>query len=152
MEVALVDFESLDESPEDEVDHRAVDETTALTLEMPPEQFHADHGPAANNNNHHHQQLQVPQQSSHVSFPTNSPVPSCMWESVSPSHASPSHTTVQTLAVPVDVPVKLKTPCRRGRNSCESIITNWKLLLSSEGTKVYLRVALSLPSLSSQSL
>ncbi|XP_029912430.1 potassium voltage-gated channel subfamily A member 10 [Myripristis murdjan] len=118
MEVALVDFESLDDidiSLEDELDNYA-DETTALTVDMPPE--HSSPG-----SNHH---LHAPQLTSTPSH--HSPVPSSMWES---SSSTPNPHT-QTLGVQSPA---MPTPSRRGRSSCSSMISNWKLLLSSEGTK-----------------
>ncbi|XP_019952016.2 potassium voltage-gated channel subfamily A member 10 [Paralichthys olivaceus] len=119
MEVALVDFESLDElegSLEDEVDTYA-DETTALTVDLPPE----DHNPGGN------YLLRGSQLSSTPSH--HSTVPSCFWESTSSSPIP----LAQTLVVPQSP--TMATPSRRGRTSCASMISNWKLLLSSEGTK-----------------
>ncbi|KAM6928687.1 potassium voltage-gated channel subfamily A member 10 [Lycodopsis pacificus] len=114
MDVALVDFESLDDldgSFEDEVDSYA-DETTALTVDMPPE-----HSSPGSNYLMRASQLSSP------------PVPSCIWESTS-SIPIP-HT--QTLGVPQSP--NMPTPSRQGRNSCTSMISNLKLLLDSEGTK-----------------
>ncbi|XP_056446853.1 potassium voltage-gated channel subfamily A member 10 isoform X2 [Gadus chalcogrammus] len=98
MEVALVDLEGLDDvdsSLEDELESYA-DETTALTVDMPPER----------------------------SSPT-------------------SDHPFLTLAVPQSP--KMNTGSRRGRTSCASMISNWKLLLSSESTKesetIYSRLA-----------
>ncbi|KAM9342454.1 potassium voltage-gated channel subfamily A member 10 [Pholidichthys leucotaenia] len=119
MEVALVDFESLDDlhgNLGSEVDTYA-DETTALTVDMPPE----DSSPVSN---YHLRAPQVTPKPSHYS-----PVPSCIRES---SSSSPAPQT-QTLAVPYSP--TMPTPNRRGRSSCASMISNFKLLLSSEGTK-----------------
>ncbi|XP_028266292.1 potassium voltage-gated channel subfamily A member 10 [Parambassis ranga] len=119
MEVALVDFESLDEldgSLEDEVDTYA-DETTALTVDIPPEH----NSPSSN------YLLRAPQISTTPSH--YSPVPSCIWESTS---SSPIPQT-QTLGVPQSP--TLPSPSRQGRSSCASILSNWKLLLNTEGTK-----------------
>ncbi|XP_034445281.1 potassium voltage-gated channel subfamily A member 10 [Hippoglossus hippoglossus] len=119
MEVALVDFESLDEldgSLEDEVDTYA-DETTALTVDLPPE----DHSSRGN------YLLRASQLSSTPSH--HSTVPSCIWESTSSSPIQQAH----TLVVPQSPTIP--SPSRQGRSSCDSIISNWKLLLSSEGTK-----------------
>ena len=119
MEVALVDFESLgdlDSSLEDELDTYA-DETTALTMDLPP-----DHNSQDSN-----YRLRAPQRSS--TPPHRSSVPSCIWESTS---SSPIPQT-QTLVVPQS-PI-MPSPCMQGRSSCTSMISNWKLLLSSEGTK-----------------
>ncbi|XP_047446849.1 potassium voltage-gated channel subfamily A member 10 [Mugil cephalus] len=119
MEVALVDFESLDGldgSLEDEADTYA-DETTALTVDMPPEHNSPD-------SNYHLRAPQLSSTSSHYS-----PVPSCMWESTL-SLAMPQ---TQTLGVPQSP--TMPTPRRQGRSSCASILSNWKLLLSSEATK-----------------
>ena len=119
MEVALVDFESLDElngSLEDEVDTDA-DETTCLTVDIPPE--HSSLG-----SNYH---LRAAQRSS--TPPLHSYVSSCMWESTS---SSPTPHT-QTLAIPQSP--TMPSPGRQGRSSCASMISNWKLLLNSEGTK-----------------
>ncbi|CAJ1085112.1 potassium voltage-gated channel subfamily A member 10 [Xyrichtys novacula] len=119
MEVALVDFETLgdpDGSAEDEVDTYA-DETTALTVDIPQE----PNSPGS------HYLLRVPQLSSPPSH--HSPVSSHMWESTS---SSPIPQT-QTLTVPQSP--TMPTPNRQGRSSCASMISNWKLLLNSEGTK-----------------
>ncbi|AWP09750.1 putative potassium voltage-gated channel subfamily A member 10-like [Scophthalmus maximus] len=117
MEVALVDFESLDEldgSLEDEVDTYP-DETTALTVDLPPEL----HSPSSI------YLLRAPQLPSTPSH--HSTVPSCLWESTSSSPIP------QTLVVPQSP--TMPSPSRQGRSSCASMISNWKLLLSSEGTK-----------------
>ncbi|XP_008284346.1 potassium voltage-gated channel subfamily A member 10 [Stegastes partitus] len=119
MEVALVDFESLDDinaSLEDEVDTYA-DETTALTVDIPPE--HSSPGSSY--------LLRAPQLSSTPS--QYSPVPTRIWESTSSSPIP--HT--QTLGVPQSP--TMPSPGRQGRSSCASMISNWKLLLNSEGTK-----------------
>ncbi|XP_058498010.1 potassium voltage-gated channel subfamily A member 10 [Solea solea] len=92
MEVALVDFESLENLNsivEDDVDTYA-DETTALTVDMPPD----------------HQN------------PGSNYLPKAPQLSSTPSH----HGAMPSMS-------------RQGRPSCASIISNWKLLLSSEGTK-----------------
>ena len=119
MEVALVDFESLDEldsSLEDELDTYA-DETTALTVDLPPE----DHSSLGN---------YLLRASHRSSIPSNhSNMPSCIWESTSSSPIQQA----QTLVVPQSPTIP--SPSRQGRASCASIISNWKLLLSSEGTK-----------------
>ncbi|XP_068997471.1 potassium voltage-gated channel subfamily A member 10 [Embiotoca jacksoni] len=119
MEVALVDFESLDDldgSLEDEVD-AYTDETTALTVDIPPE----------HNNPGSNYLLPAPHLSATPSH--CSPVPSCIWESTSSSPIPQTH----TLEVPQSP--KMPTPSRQGRNSCASMISNWKLLLNTEGTK-----------------
>ncbi|XP_027883314.1 potassium voltage-gated channel subfamily A member 10 [Xiphophorus couchianus] len=119
MEVALVDFESLEDingTLEDEIDTYA-DETTALTVDVPPEQNSSD----INNRQRPHQLSSNP---SHYS-----PMPSYIWESTSSSPIPPT----QRLEVPQS-PV-MPSPSRKGRSSCASIISNWKLLLNSEGMK-----------------
>ncbi|XP_069543477.1 potassium voltage-gated channel subfamily A member 10 [Brachyistius frenatus] len=119
MEVALVDFESLDDldgSLEDEVD-AYTDETTALTVDIPPEH----NSPGSN------YLLPAPHLSATPSH--CSPVPSCIRESTSSSPIPQTH----TLEVPQSP--KMPTPSRQGRNSCASMISNWKLLLNTEGTK-----------------
>ncbi|XP_007568956.1 potassium voltage-gated channel subfamily A member 10 [Poecilia formosa] len=119
MEVALVDFESLEDisgALEDEIDTYA-DETTALTVEVPPEQNSSD----INNRLRPHQLSSTP---SHYN-----PMSSYIWESTSSSPIPPT----QTLEVPHS-PV-MPSPSRKGRSSCASIISNWKLLLNSEGMK-----------------
>lgn len=119
MDVALVDFGSLDNlngSLEDEVETYA-DETTALTVDMPPE--HSSPG-----SNYLLRATQLSSTPSHHSHG-----PSCMWDSTS---SSPTPHT-QTLGVPQSP--NMHTPKRQGRSSCASMISNWKLLLNSEGTK-----------------
>ncbi|KAG8002643.1 Potassium voltage-gated channel subfamily A member 10 [Nibea albiflora] len=108
MEVALVNFESLVDlngSLDNEVDTFA-DETTALTVDMPPEHS----------------------QGSNFLLRTGQ-LSSCIWESTSSS--PPPHS--QKLAVPQSP--TMPTPSRQGRSSCASMISNWKMLLNSEGTK-----------------
>ncbi|KAM4609959.1 potassium voltage-gated channel subfamily A member 10 [Polymixia lowei] len=116
MELALVDLDDIDSSLEDDLDNDA-DETTALTMEVPPEH-------SSPSSNHHLYASQLPSTPSHFS-----PVPSCLWES---SSSTPRPQT-QTLEVPQSP--SMPTTLRRGRSSCTSMISNWKLLLSSEGTK-----------------
>ena len=119
MEVALVDFESLEDldgSLEDEVDTYA-DETTALTVDMAPEHNDPDISYL----------LQAHQLSSTPS--PYSPVPSYIWESTSSSPIPPT----QTLGVPQSPTIP--TLGKKGRSSCASMISNWKLLLNSEGVK-----------------
>ncbi|KAK6304048.1 hypothetical protein J4Q44_G00265020 [Coregonus suidteri] len=111
MEVALVDFESLDDidsSLEDELDNPDnPDETTTLMVDMPSEQCsHHLLSPQSNLTStpqHHHP--------SSLSSPCPSPSPNTLGGPQSP--IMPPHS-------------------RRGRPSCASMITNWKLLLSSE--------------------
>lgn len=119
MDVALVDIESLNDlngSLGDEAD--TYDETTALTADMPPQHNSPD-------SDYH---LQISQ----MSFTPihHCHVPSCMWESTS---SSPTPQAQQTLGLPPSP--SLQTPSRKGRSSCASMISNWKLLLSSECTK-----------------
>lgn len=118
MDVALVDFESLEDldvSLEDEVDTFA-DETTALTADVPPE-----HNSPVN------YLLRAPQLSSIPSHP--SPLPSYIWESTSSSPIPQS----QTLRVPQSP--MIPTPSRKGPSSCASMISNLKMLLNSERGK-----------------
>ncbi|XP_038142216.1 potassium voltage-gated channel subfamily A member 10 [Cyprinodon tularosa] len=120
MEVALVDFESLEDidgSLEDEVDTYA-DETTALTVDVPPEH---NNSPDINN------VLQARQLSATPSH--CSPIPSYIWESTSSSPIPPA----QILGLPQSP--TMPSPSRKGRSSCASMISNWKLLLSSECVK-----------------
>ncbi|KAM9751291.1 potassium voltage-gated channel subfamily A member 10 [Menidia menidia] len=115
MEVALVDFESLEDldgSLEDETD-----ETTALTVDMPPEQSTQDINYL----------LQAPRLSSTPC--AYSPVPSYIWESTSSSPIPQS----QRLGVPQSP--AMPSSDRKGRSSCASMISNWNLLLNSEGVK-----------------
>ncbi|MEQ2179566.1 hypothetical protein GOODEAATRI_026475 [Goodea atripinnis] len=119
MEVALVDFESLEDIDgclEDEVDAYA-DETTALTVGVPPEQ----NSPDINDLLRANQLCSTP---SHYS-----PIPSYIWESTS---SSPIPQT-QTLRVPQSP--AMPSPSKKGRSSCASMISNWKLLLNSEGVQ-----------------
>ncbi|MEQ2308439.1 Potassium voltage-gated channel subfamily A member 10 [Ameca splendens] len=119
MEVALVDFESLEDIDgclEDEVDAYA-DETTALTVGVPPEQ----NSPDINDLLRANQLCSTP---SHYS-----PIPSYVWESTS---SSPIPQT-QTLRVPHSP--AMPSPSKKGRSSCASMISNWKLLLNSEGVQ-----------------
>ncbi|KAM9785610.1 potassium voltage-gated channel subfamily A member 10 [Neosynchiropus ocellatus] len=103
MEMALVDFDVA--SLEEEM---YADETTALTVDIPPEY----HGPGGFL---HAAQLSAPNPS--------------VWDSA----ASPANT--KTSALEVHQSPKTPKPGRQGRSSCTSMISNWKLLLSSEGTK-----------------
>ncbi|XP_077369691.1 potassium voltage-gated channel subfamily A member 10 [Festucalex cinctus] len=115
MDMALVDFGSLDELddiPEDEDAY--ADETTALTVDIP-----AEHDTPGGN-----YRLRAPQFATRTPS-HNSSVPSCMWESTS----STPLPFVHTLEVPHSPMLT------EGRSSRSSMITNWKLLLSSEGTK-----------------
>ncbi|XP_030589108.1 potassium voltage-gated channel subfamily A member 10 [Archocentrus centrarchus] len=119
MEVALVDFESLDDldgNLGDELDTYA-DETTALTVDMPPEH----NSPSSN---YHLRATELTPTPSHCS-----PVPPCIWESTS---SSPIPQT-QTLRVPQSP--TMPSPSRKERSSCANMISNFKLLLSSEGSK-----------------
>ncbi|KAJ3585847.1 hypothetical protein NHX12_012255 [Muraenolepis orangiensis] len=119
MEVALVDFEGLDDmdnSLEEELESYA-DETTALTLDIPSE--------CSSPTSSH--LFQAPQFTSTPSH--HSTLPSCIWE----SSTSMAALQAQTLGVPQSP--KMPTVTRRGHTSCASIITNWKLLLGSESTK-----------------
>ncbi|XP_021168399.2 potassium voltage-gated channel subfamily A member 10 [Fundulus heteroclitus] len=119
MEMALVDFESLEDidgSLEEEVDTYA-DETTALTGDVPPE----PNSPDINNLLRAHQLSSTP---SHYTVK-----PSCFWESTSSLPIPPA----QTLGVPL--PQAMPSPSREGHSSCASMISNWKLLLNSEGVK-----------------
>ncbi|XP_034028407.1 potassium voltage-gated channel subfamily A member 10 [Thalassophryne amazonica] len=113
MEVALVDFESLgmNDSLEDEMDSFA-DETTALTVDMPPE-----HSSLASSCN-----LRAPQLTSAPSH--HSPVHNCALDS------SPS---AQILGAPQSP--TMTTTRMHGRPSCASMISNWKMLLSSDSNK-----------------
>lgn len=117
MEVALVDFESLDDlagNLGDEVDTYA-DETTALTVDMPPEH-------SSPTSNYHLRATDLTPTPSHCS-----PIPPYIWESTS------SSPVLQRLTVPKSP--TMPTPTRKGRSSCASMISNFKLLLSSEGSK-----------------
>lgn len=117
MEVALVDFESLDDlagNLGDEVDTYA-DETTALTVDMPPEH-------SSPTSSYHLRATDLTPTPSHCS-----PIPPYIWESTSSSPIP------QTLTVPQSP--TMPTPTRKGRSSCASMISNFKLLLSSEGSK-----------------
>ncbi|XP_068190828.1 potassium voltage-gated channel subfamily A member 10 [Antennarius striatus] len=108
MDVALVDFESLDDlngSQENEAD-----ETTALRVDMPSEH--------SNTGNSHLLQGNEPS-STHSHH-----VPSGMWEPT--PHP-------QRLGVPQSP--HMPTPSRQGRKSCTSMISNWKMLLNCESTK-----------------
>ncbi|CAL8251212.1 unnamed protein product [Arctogadus glacialis] len=129
MEVALVDLEGLDDvdsSLEDELESYA-DETTALTVDMPPER-------SSPTSDHPFLAPQLASTPSHFST-----LPPSIWG----SSASMAGLQAQTLAVPQSP--KTNTGSRRGRTSCASMISNWKLLLSSESTKesetIYSRLA-----------
>ncbi|XP_054643031.1 potassium voltage-gated channel subfamily A member 10 [Dunckerocampus dactyliophorus] len=118
MDMALVDFGSLDDlnvGLEDEED-TYTDETTALTVDIPSE-----HNITGGN-----YLLRTQQFSATPCHP--SPVPSCMWDSTSSTPAP----FIQTLEVPHS---PMLTPNIEDRSSHSSMISNWKLLLSSEGTK-----------------
>ncbi|XP_076022249.1 potassium voltage-gated channel subfamily A member 10 [Genypterus blacodes] len=116
MEVALVNFENLDVDGclEDEGDSYA-DETTALTVDIPPEQS----APPSNF------QFLASQLSSPPSL--NSAIPGCIWDS---STSSPAP---QVPIRPQSPPIQ--TQSRKPRPSCTSLISNWKLLLSSDSTR-----------------
>ncbi|KAF7199145.1 potassium voltage-gated channel subfamily A member 10 [Nothobranchius furzeri] len=119
MEVALVDFESLEEmdgSLEDEVDTYA-NETTALTADMPSEHSNPDINYL----------LRTPQQSSTPCL--HNPVTSYIWESTSSSPVPPP----QKLGAPQSPTIP--SPNRKGHPSCASMMSNWKLLLNTEGAK-----------------
>lgn len=110
MDVALVNFESLDELSECLENESYPNMTTALTVDMSQE--HSSPGSSY--------LLQAsPFHYSHAS----------MWGSTSSSPAPHS----QTLGVPSQT-TNVQTPSRRGCNDCTGIISNWKLLLNSEGT------------------
>lgn len=110
MDVALVNFESLNELSSCLENESYPNETTALTVDMPQE-----HGSLGSS-----YLLQAsPFHYSHAS----------VWGSTSSSPAPHS----QTLGVPSQS-ATVQTPSRQGRGDCTSIIANWKLLLSSEGT------------------
>nr|XP_057939717.1 potassium voltage-gated channel subfamily A member 10-like [Doryrhamphus excisus]XP_057939855.1 potassium voltage-gated channel subfamily A member 10-like [Doryrhamphus excisus]XP_057939856.1 potassium voltage-gated channel subfamily A member 10-like [Doryrhamphus excisus] len=118
MDMALVDFGSLDDlnvGLEDEEDTFA-DETTALAVDIPSE-----HNIPSGN-----YLLRTQEFSTIPSHP--SPVPSCMWDSTSSTPVP----FIQTLEVPHS---PMLTPNIEDRSSHSSMISNWKLLLSSEGTK-----------------
>lgn len=109
MDVALVNFESLDEFSECLENESYPNMTTALTVDMSQE--HSSPGSSY--------LLQAsPFHYSHAS----------MWGSTSSSPAPHS----QMLGVPSQT-TKVQMPSRRGRSDCTSIISNWKLLLNSEG-------------------
>ncbi|XP_020785741.1 potassium voltage-gated channel subfamily A member 10 [Boleophthalmus pectinirostris] len=114
MEVALVDFESLEDT-ENEVDHFA-DETTALTADLsqdcsvPPSNY-------------------LRRASQFAASASPSHLPSCCWESNSPCPPPQAH------RVSIPHSPTLPTPSRQGRTSCASMLSSWKLLLSSEGSK-----------------
>lgn len=109
MDVALVNFESLDELSQCLENENYPNETTALTVDMSQE--HSSPGSSY--------LLQAsPFHYSHAS----------MWGSTSSSPAPHS----QTLGVPSQF-ANMQTPSRQGCD-CSSIISNWKLLLSCEGT------------------
>lgn len=115
MEMALVDFESLNDLSgglEDEPD--SYDETTVLTVDIPPEHDCPD-------SDYH---LRSSQPSPTLMDRCHTPL--SMWESTSSSQ-------IQTLGLPQSP--SLQSPRRKGRRSCTSVISNWKLLLSSECTK-----------------
>lgn len=117
MDVALVDFESLEdlEGSLKDVDTFA-DETTALTADVPPE-----HNPDVS------YLLRAPHLSSTPSH--HSPLPSYIWESTSSSPIP----QLKTLEVPHS-PTK-PSPGRKGHSSCSGMLSNWKMLLNSEGGK-----------------
>lgn len=119
MDVALVDFESLDElnSILENEEDAYVDETTALTVDMPAE--HSSTG-----SSYLLRSADLSTVPSH-----HGPAPSSTWQSTS-SSPSPH---LQTLGAPHSPPMPI--PNRQGRKSCTSMISTWKLLLSSEGTK-----------------
>ncbi|KAM9855236.1 potassium voltage-gated channel subfamily A member 10 [Aulostomus maculatus] len=116
MEMALVDLEGLDVSLEDELDTYA-GEATALTVDLPPE-F------SSRGSNYLLRAQHLSSTPSH-----RASVPSCMWDSTSSLPLPQTH----TLGVPQSP--TMPTPSRQGRSSCASMISNWKLLLNSEGTK-----------------
>lgn len=109
MDVALVNFESLDELSRCLENESYPNETTALTVDMSQE--HSSPGSSY--------LLQAsPFHYSHAS----------MWGSTSSSPAPHP----QSLRVPPKS-ANMQTPRRQG-GDCTSIISNWKLLLNSEGT------------------
>ncbi|CAL8368071.1 unnamed protein product [Lota lota] len=129
MEVALVDLEGLDDvdtSLEGELESYA-DETTALTVDIPPER-------SSPTSDHHLQAPQLTSTPSHYST-----LPPSIWGS------STSMTGLQAQTVGMPQSPNMQTGSRRGRPSCASMISNWKLLLSSECTKesetIYSRLA-----------
>ncbi|XP_071227055.1 potassium voltage-gated channel subfamily A member 10 isoform X1 [Salvelinus alpinus] len=118
MEVAMVDFESLDDihsSLENELDNP--DETTALAVDIPPEQcsFPGSHHLFSPLPNH----ISTPQphrpssHNPHIWHTSPCPSPSPNNLGVPQSPLMPAHS-------------------RRGRPSCASIITNWQKLLKSD--------------------
>ncbi|XP_024263068.1 potassium voltage-gated channel subfamily A member 10-like [Oncorhynchus tshawytscha] len=121
MEAALVDFESLDDidrSLEDELGNPDnLDETTTLTVDMLHENcsIHGSHHllspqPNLTSTPQHHY---LSEHSSHRRNTSPCPYPSPNTLDVPQSPVMPPHS-------------------RRGRPSCASMISNWKLLLSSE--------------------
>uniref|UniRef100_A0AAV2LYV0 Ion transport domain-containing protein n=1 Tax=Knipowitschia caucasica TaxID=637954 RepID=A0AAV2LYV0_KNICA len=112
MEVALVDFESLEDT-ENEVDHFA-DETTALTADLSQDVPASSYLRRAS-------QFAISASPSHM--------PSCCWESNSPCPPPQSH------RLSIQHSPTLPTQSRQGRTSCASMLSSWKLLLSSEGSK-----------------
>ncbi|XP_028309391.1 potassium voltage-gated channel subfamily A member 10 [Gouania willdenowi] len=119
MEVPLVDFGSLEGlkgSFEDEMDTFA-DETTTLTVDMPPEL----------NSQSSNYLLQAPQLSSTPSH--CSPVASYLWESTSSSPMLQINASTKSAHAQM-----VKNPNKESESSCTTMISNWKLLLSSEGT------------------
>ncbi|KAI4824317.1 hypothetical protein KUCAC02_012840 [Chaenocephalus aceratus] len=112
MEVSLVDFQNLDCLDGSFEDDAYADETTALTVDMPQEQCN----PGCN-------YLRRPSKVSAT------PLPSYIWDSRS------STTTPHTQIPGVPQSPTMPTPSRQGRTSCASMISNWKLLLNSEGSK-----------------
>ncbi|XP_072306343.1 potassium voltage-gated channel subfamily A member 10 [Eucyclogobius newberryi] len=114
MEVALVDFESL-EDHENEVDHFA-NETTALTTDLSQ-----DYSVPPSGYLRRASQFAVSASPSHM--------PSCCWDSNSPCPVP------QARRLSIQHSPTLPTASRQGRTSCASMLSSWKLLLSSEGSK-----------------
>lgn len=110
MDVALVNFESLDELSGCLENDSYPNKTTALTADM--SQGHSSAGSS-------YLRQASPFHYSHAS----------MWGSTS---SSPAPRT-QMVGVPSQS-ANMQTPSRRGRSDCTGIISNWKLLLSTEGT------------------
>ncbi|KAM6977801.1 potassium voltage-gated channel subfamily A member 10 [Aplochiton taeniatus] len=122
MEVALVDFESLDDinTNLEEEPENYPDETTVLTVDMPPEPS------SPGSNSHFHAS-----QAGLTSTPTHhSSLPCPVWEESSSSSLTQP---TQTLGLPQSP--TMARHGRKGRPSCASMISNWKLLLNSEGTR-----------------
>lgn len=117
MDMALVDFASLNDLRGLEDDADNYNETTALTVDIPPEHNSPD-------SDYHLRSSQMS-----LTPIDHCYVPSCMWESTS------SSPTPQTQMLGLPQSPSLQSPRRKGRSSCASMLSNWKQLLSSECTK-----------------